>query len=335
MKVLVTGGSGTLGRFTCRELIRRGYEPISFVRNIGRQIVYGNGIDFIIGNVEDYCEVERAIKKTKAMGVVHLAANKHILACENQPINAIETNIIGTLNVLNAIAATNTVSRAIFMSTDKAAQPSSVYGMTKYLGERVVKERSCGDVKMNSIRLGNIFGSVGSVIPLWKKLIDEGENIVLRTNGFSNPRRFGITPSEAGSFVASIFNVTDAFQNGSILFPELDLIDIGTLAEVMVDGTDSVVDEVSIGTVEHSQEWMFNEKEYKYIQHKFGIYEIKDYLSGEDDTPDHLGLYGCGANPRRLEPLPGPIHKNHVYGTLDFKQTKKFYNRVLRDIIYD
>ena len=133
---------------------------------------------FLIGDVRDYERVERAMNNIDV--VFNLAAMKHVPACEYNPTEAIKTNVIGMENVINA-AIYNNVESVIFTSSDKAINPANTYGATKLLAEKLVQaanfNKGNSKTRFVAVRFGNVMGSRGSVIPLFKKLIKENKKI--------------------------------------------------------------------------------------------------------------------------------------------------------------
>lgn len=178
---LITGITGTVGMALAERLGKvRGMS-----RNEDAQIQMKKRfpeIEYFVGDVRDYQECSRATKGIDT--VYHLAAMKHVGRCEEQPQEAIKTNIWGTMNLVNA-AKENKVRRFVLLSTDKAVLPITTYGSTKMIAERIVLNAG-----YTVIRSGNIMGSSNSIIPILKEQIMK-ENFVKITDG--NMTRFFIT----------------------------------------------------------------------------------------------------------------------------------------------
>ncbi len=125
---------------------------------------------FLIGDVRDYQRVLRAMEDVDY--VFHLAAMKHVPACEYNPFEAVQTNVIGTQNVIQA-AMQSGVKKVLFTSSDKAISPTNTYGATKLTAERLISaaeyQKGPKSTVFSSVRFGNVMGSRGSVIPLFKK----------------------------------------------------------------------------------------------------------------------------------------------------------------------
>ena len=181
-KILITGGTGSLGNALTQRLLEQGVDTIRiFSRNESKQLEMESKFNderlrFLIGDVRDYERLERAVEDIHI--VFHAAALKHVPVIEYNPFEAIKTNILGSQNVINACLHEN-VDRAICIGTDKAVSPLNTYGATKLLMEKLFvtaknylkKERH--QTKFIALRYGNVLGSSGSVIP---KFIDQIKN---------------------------------------------------------------------------------------------------------------------------------------------------------------
>jgi len=174
--LLITGGTGSFGNAVLDKFLETDIKEIRiFSRDEKKQedmrIKYHNDkIKFYVGDVRDYRSVNDAMKGVDY--VFHAAAYKQVPTCEFFPMEAVKTNIIGTENVLDS-AIYHKVKKVIVLSTDKAAYPVSVMGMTKALMEKVAiaKGRNNNDTIICRTRYGNVMGSRGSVIPLFLKQI--------------------------------------------------------------------------------------------------------------------------------------------------------------------
>lgn len=188
-RILITGGTGTLGQELAAQLM--GYncsEIIIYSRNEVAQVEMKRKypLTYLIGDIRDAKAIRKACRGVDM--VFHLAAIKHVSICENQPLEAIKTNIIGTQNVINACRG-----KIISMSTDKAVNPTCVYGYTKAINERLVL-----NFGGTNIRSGNIFGSSGSVIPYFINQVKIKNEITL-TDG--NMTRYFIKVADLVNFM--------------------------------------------------------------------------------------------------------------------------------------
>jgi len=191
-RTLITGGTGSLGKELARQLI--GWDITIFSRNEKDQVEMKQqypSFKYIIGDVRDVSEVMKACVGKEY--VFHFAALKHVNICEKEPQEAVKTNIIGTLNVINACDKYK--CRLINMSSDKAINPANVYGRTKALAEMMVNQS--GYV---NIRSGNVLWSSGSVFPMWKKQLVVENQINLTSDKMT---RFFIHSTELAMFILS------------------------------------------------------------------------------------------------------------------------------------
>lgn len=171
--ILVAGGTGSCGTELVRKLLElKAKKIIVFSRNETshvqmKRMMEDPRLSFCIGDIRDR---EALIKSRKGVDYVfHLAALKHVPVCEEQPLEALKTNVIGTQNVIEA-AIINKVKKVINISTDKAANPINFYGMTKAIAEKltVYANKICSQTKSINVRSGNILGTNGSVLQLFK-----------------------------------------------------------------------------------------------------------------------------------------------------------------------
>lgn len=201
-KILVIGGTGTIGRNIINHLFLQKPNLIKvFSRDEYRQYLLENelsdkgNIQFVLGDIRDYRRVEEAMHDIDY--VFHLAAMKHVPACEMNPFEAVLTNLIGTNNVIKA-AIHNHVKKVIYTSSDKAIAPTNTYGATKLIAERIISATQAtegGETIIASVRFGNVMGSRGSVIPLFK-------------NQIINNRKITVTDLEMSRFMMTIDQAT-------------------------------------------------------------------------------------------------------------------------------
>ena len=206
--VLVTGGGGSIGSELCRQIIKFNPERLVIVD------IYENNlydieqelraeypkaqIEAIVASVRDKNRLNEIFDKFKPYLVFHAAAHKHVPLMETSPLEAIKNNVFGTYNVVNCADEYN-VKRFILISTDKAVNPTNIMGATKRLCEMIVQAKDkVSKTEYAAVRFGNVLGSNGSVIPLFKKQIAKGGPITVTHKDIT---RFFMTIPEAVSLV--------------------------------------------------------------------------------------------------------------------------------------
>ena len=206
--VLVTGGGGSIGSELCRQLAKVAparivifdmYENDAYMLRLELLREYDD-IDVVIeiGSVCDKARVNELFEKYRPAAVFHAAAHKHVPLMEVCPREAVQNNVFGTLNVVRAADAYG-AERFIFISTDKAVNPTSVMGATKRMGEMVMQYYArASKTVFSAVRFGNVLGSNGSVIPLFKKQIAAGGPVTVTHPGIE---RFFMTTPEATRLV--------------------------------------------------------------------------------------------------------------------------------------
>lgn len=258
-RALVTGGAGSIGSELVRQLSARGDKVyILDINETGindlmeefrgtNQWVQGR-----VGDVRDYATVEDVFKDFKPHVVYHAAALKHVGPMELTPLEAIQTNVIGTHNVLHN-AKKHSVKKLVFISTDKAVQSSSVMGATKRVGEIMVRNQG-----YIAVRFGNVLGSRGSVIPIWERQINAGGPLTITD---SRMVRYMMTIEEAVSLVIE----AEKAKGGQILVMDMGKpIKILDMAKEIVKGLGREIEIKEIGARPGEQlqeKLMFDEEE--------------------------------------------------------------------------
>ena len=234
-RILITGGTGSWGQTLTRLLLEK-YDPkeiIIFSRGELQQVLMQRKfknpkIKYIIGDVRDYEAVNFATKNVDY--VFHMAALKHVPICEDQPQEAIKTNIIGTNNIVNACILNN-VKKVIDVSTDKAVEPINLYGMTKSVGEKVIIQANdlSEHTKFVCIRGGNVMGSNGSVIPYFIEQIKAGGPITITDLRMT---RFFLTLEEA---INLLFRAAEDSIGGETFVMNMPACYITEVAEILME----------------------------------------------------------------------------------------------------
>lgn len=236
--VLVTGGTGSLGVSLINRILQEKPAVVRiYSRDEGKQFelqhhVWSefNNIRYLIGDVRDYDRLERAMEGIDS--VFHLAAMKHVPSSEYNPFEAVKTNILGTQNIVEA-ALRNNVERVIYTSTDKAISPTNTMGATKLVAERLVSSadfyKGKSKTVFSAVRFGNVMGSRGSVIPLFKKQI-ETTGVLTVTD--PNMTRFMMTLNQAADLTLAASRVA---RGGEVFVLKMPVIRLRDLAEVLIE----------------------------------------------------------------------------------------------------
>lgn len=251
--ILITGGTGSLGKKLVQRIMTGSLgEPKKIIvlsrdedkqylmklewkhlTAVTHEVFYHNYeelLDFRIGDVRDYESIVVSIKNADI--VIHAAALKQIPVCEYFPYESVKTNLLGIQNIIRAIMENeNHVETVVAISTDKACKPINVYGMCKALQERMAIEANlrCAHTKFICSRYGNVAASRGSVIPLFKNQIKNGQPITITTKEMT---RFLLTLNTACDIVFDAIRMGDA---GDIYVPDIPSANIIDLAEVISD----------------------------------------------------------------------------------------------------
>jgi FlaA1/EpsC-like NDP-sugar epimerase len=236
-KILITGGSGSWGNELVSQIIDK--PEVSEIRIYSRgehkqvemKRKFYDKLDklrFIIGDVRDQDHLKIAMKGINK--VFHMAALKHVPICEENPFEAVQTNIIGTNNVIQAALA-NDVNRVIFISTDKAVDPLNLYGVTKSCAEKLIINANNLSDKTDFVclRAGNVLGTNGSVIPLFIEQIKKTNSITIT---HADMTRFFLRIEDA---VRIALKAASEAVGGEIMVVKMPACKIIDLASVMVE----------------------------------------------------------------------------------------------------
>ena len=234
--VLITGVCGTVGQELLRQINACGPKEVVGIDNNETEIFFlseeyseSANIRLYLGDVRDRDRLDRAVDGVEI--VLHAAALKHVYLCEQSPRDPLQTNIIGTQNVIDA-AFTGGVKRVIFTSSDKAVNPTNVMGTSKLMGERLITaanalRRGEGPI-FASTRFGNVLGSRGSVVPIFRRQIARGGPVTITDPGMT---RFVMTVSEAVRLVMESVHIA---RGGEVFVTKMPVVRIIDLAHVMI-----------------------------------------------------------------------------------------------------
>ena len=239
---MVTGGGGSIGSELVRQIAKYSPKQVIIVDiyennayEIQQELVmeYGSDLDLVtlIASVRDYYRINQIFERYKPQIVFHAAAHKHVPLMESSPMEAIKNNVIGTFNVAT-LAQFHDVQKFVMISTDKAVNPTNAMGASKRCCEMIVQylsQQHEGETEFVTTRFGNVLGSNGSVIPLFKKQIEQGKPVTVTHEDII---RYFMTIPEAVSLVME----AAAIANGGEIFV-LDMgqpVRIVTLAENLI-----------------------------------------------------------------------------------------------------
>ena len=219
-RVLVTGAGGSIGSELVKQCL--GYSPdllllfdqsehnLFNIDNYCKEIRNSTGIHPILGDIRDKSMVNSVFNSFQPHVVLHAAAYKHVPMQENNPWEAVITNIQGTLNVMEA-CENNDVDRFVLVSTDKAVNPTNIMGATKRVSEILIQSKTKNSkVKYLGVRFGNVIGSSGSVIPTFQKQINNGGPITITD---PNMKRYFMSIPEAAQLILQAGSIG---ENGEI-----------------------------------------------------------------------------------------------------------------------
>ncbi len=234
-KVLVTGGTGSIGSEIVRQVLAANPAVVRvFSRDetkqheLAQSLSAGTRARFLIGDVRDPERVRRAFSDIDV--VFHAAAMKHVAACEYNPFEAVQTNVLGTQNVIQA-ALDARVGRMVMISTDKAVNPTSTMGATKLVAERIVSAANqwAKGTVFSAVRFGNVLGSRGSVVPIIQNKIARNEEIQLNDPTMT---RFVMTVGDA---VKSVLKAMSQARGGEIFILKMPVVQVEDLIKVVAE----------------------------------------------------------------------------------------------------
>lgn len=295
-RLLVTGGTGSLGRELVKRLLSgelgRPARVTVFSRDEAKQhlmrldfmhrefatddVIYENSrecLSFFIGDVRDASALASAVREADI--VIHAAALKQVPSCEYFPYEAIQTNIIGAINLVRVIGEVGTgVKKVVGISTDKACKPINVMGMTKALQERVLIEanRNCPGTDFLCVRYGNVIASRGSVVPLFMEQARQNRPLTVTMPEMT---RFLLT---LGRAVDTVFDALANGLRGETFVPKIPSARIVDLAEAIIGERDLPIVFTGIRPGEKIHEVMVSEEECHRTEESGEYFVIKPIL---------------------------------------------------------
>lgn len=234
-RVMVTGAGGSIGSEICRQLLVLGCSHLTMVDHsefllfeIDRELsgISGSSRTAVLANVRDSRRVTGVIAEERPDIIFHAAALKHVALVENNPAEGVLTNVLGTWNVIEAATLQN-VDQFVLISTDKAVAPTNVMGATKRLAESLLELARPGRTKLAAVRFGNVLGSAGSVVPIFRDQIAKGGPVTVT---HPDVNRFFMTIPEAVQLVlhSSAISMTDQETR-----PRKFLLEMGSAVKIV------------------------------------------------------------------------------------------------------
>jgi UDP-N-acetylglucosamine 4,6-dehydratase len=268
-RILLTGGSGTMGRAIIKKATEENWDcqivifSTDAMKHAKIKAQYPK-VQSIIGDIRDFTTLSNAMVGSDY--VLHLAAVKHIDFSEYNSIDTFEVNVTGSMNVCMA-AMQLRIPHVLGISTDKAAHPANCYGATKMLMEKVMQEYSRLDIptQYHLVRMGNVLESNGSVIEAWKRLIDDRLPIKITDPSMT---RFWLNPRQSVEYLL----IAIQLENGHIYIPTLPALSILKLAEYTI----GVVpyERIPVRPGEKKHETLLTVEELDFVEHLPGFFNL-------------------------------------------------------------
>ena len=276
--ILITGGTGSFGQHFVKAILAR-YRPRAvrvfsrdeLKQHEMREVLQDHRLRYFLGDIRDKERLVRALKGVHI--VVHAAALKQIPACEYNPFEAVQTNVLGAQNLINAAIDTG-VERVLALSTDKAVNPVNLYGATKLCADKLFIQGNsytgAGPTKFACVRYGNVLGSRGSVILLFREQRKSGTLTITDRR----MTRFWITLDQAVEFVTRSI---ERMQGGEIFVPKIPSMALLDLVQAIAPGCQ--IRETGIRPGEKLHEILLTEDDARHTL------EFEDYFLTEPEFP--------------------------------------------------
>lgn len=253
-RILIVGAAGSIGSEIVRQLYKtNSVYCLDFNESGLADLMEELKVNGRVGDIRNEMTVRDVFSDFKPQIIYHAAAYKHVPAMELVPREAINTNIIGTLNLIEYAKRWECVERFIFISTDKAVQSTSIMGATKRVGEIIVRNQGKGFIV---VRFGNVLGSRGSVIPIWERQINQGKSITV-----TDPKmtRYMMTIEEA---VKLVIIASEKGTGGEIFCLDMGKkVNILELAKQIVKETQSSIEIIGMRKGEQLSETLMSLEE--------------------------------------------------------------------------
>lgn len=306
--ILITGGTGSFGNRVAKYLEQHNPKKIIiYSRDEKKQHemqIENPNYHYVIGDIRDYNRLYQVMNRIDY--VFHAAALKHVPACENYPYEAVKTNILGSENLCRSAIARG-VEAVVALSTDKAVKPVNSMGISKSMMEKIVCSQNMyqNDTRFSCVRYGNVMGSRGSVIPYFKKLLNDGKDLPLTVPGMT---RFMMTLDESVDLV--LFALTHSL-GGEIFVKKAPACTIQFLADSIIQkfgmGQNISTNVVGIRPGEKLDEVLVNEYEIQRAQENEQFFTI---------YPEYVPFNGLSKYPQGYEYTSANTHRIVDYNEL-------------------
>ncbi len=259
--IVIFGGTGSIGTCLAEGFLKNSVSILVLVSNNEHELWLAKNkfkdwdyIHYVFCDIRDMGEIEKIFMKYIPEIVINCAALKHVNYCEEFPVNTIKTNILGLENLLHS--ASKWSSHFVQISTDKAVEPSGVMGASKLIGERLCMQWN-NHTKVSVIRLGNVLGSRGSLVPQLENDIKKYGKAFITSEDM---KRFVITKDEVWAFVKKVI---ENMEGGEIFIPKLEEINIIDLIITIARNHSEAIEVVVVGKgkAEKLREKMYSELE--------------------------------------------------------------------------
>jgi FlaA1/EpsC-like NDP-sugar epimerase len=305
--ILIFGGSGSLGNALIKKYIKNNIIFI-YSRDENKHwlmnLKYKNvNLNFIIGDIRDFDKVKQSLIRINPHIIIIAAALKHVDKCEFESNEAINTNLIGTQNIINNIENLHTIltnlESTCYVSTDKACSPVNIYGMTKAISESIMIEKAkyITNKKFVNVRYGNVINSRGSIIPILHKI-----------GNSSQYESFSITDSRMSRFIMTLDESVELIEyailkceSGDTVIPKLKSMNIKDLIEIFSQKYNKPITKSNIRPGEKIYESLINDMQFSRTIEKDIYYIIKpSYIS---NISNNIFDYNSSLNPISKEEL--------------------------------
>lgn len=258
-RLLIIGGTGSLGTKLIEKYQKTFEEKYVMSRDEYKQWVLKQkfpSTNFVLGDIGTFKDVQKALKDIQPTIIIVASALKHIDRCETNVEKCLNTNVVGLLNVLNVAEDMSCIHKILFVSTDKACEPVTIYGMSKSIAEHVIQHHKWkGKAILLAVRYGNVINSNGSVVPIFQQQAKNGDFITITDTRMT---RFYMTLDQ------SVYLITNALEQGKdrdIWVPNLPSMYIKDLAEIFSEKYNKPIKIIGLRCQEKTHEVMLSKGE--------------------------------------------------------------------------